>query len=369
MKQGTAIHPKTKRLARLLGVPRPHAVGILCMLWDSTDRLCPKGDIGHLDNEDIADEVCWEGDPETLIQALIDSRWLDKNDEHRLIVHDWPDHANPWVHRKVARMEGVFADGAAVKVGYLTKEERHSFLQEHPELVAAQEDGKRIYAENTPNIRRKHGEHTPNVRRKHGVCSTKSSQSNPIQSNPIQVTPIQANPIQAEPIPRATEQSASAEELANSKTGPEESAEGLARLNATFGRLSQHVEERDRKHSKPEPVGSLVDDAVDAIAASGPETGAVVKRALGLCADLDRSLWRQWFELVTPPLLGPDLDAVLRYVADCQDPTVRSAKGLGALKQPGRYLVSQVTGLCKQRGLRWPAFPEDSGSSANATVA
>lgn len=124
MKQGTPGHPKTKDLARRLGIARGFAGGILEFLWHFTQQYATQGDIGRHTNAAIAEECGWDGDPDALVKGLIDARWVDENDTHRLIVHDWPDHCNDAVHMKLARETLLFADGSLPQLTRLSKDER-----------------------------------------------------------------------------------------------------------------------------------------------------------------------------------------------------------------------------------------------------
>lgn len=110
MKQGTAEKRKFKRLKRRLGLKRYEAVGLLESLWDLTRRETPAGNVGRLTDADIADEMEWEGEPADLIVALVDEGWLDRHDEHRLIVHDWSDHAPNYLKALFKRENRQFAD-------------------------------------------------------------------------------------------------------------------------------------------------------------------------------------------------------------------------------------------------------------------
>src|SRR5678815_4241072 len=100
MKSGTPNHPKTKALARRLRVALPHAVGILEMLWHFGRDYARQGDIGRFSDGEIADAVAWpsERPVEDLIEALLAERWLDKNPQHRLLIHGWSEHADKAVH-------------------------------------------------------------------------------------------------------------------------------------------------------------------------------------------------------------------------------------------------------------------------------
>lgn len=97
MKLAATESLKFKKLKMKLRLPHWQAVGLLECLWMLTARNAPQGDIGKHSNEDIAVHIEWAGDPDELIQALVDCRWLDSSEEHRLIVHDWHDHMPNWL--------------------------------------------------------------------------------------------------------------------------------------------------------------------------------------------------------------------------------------------------------------------------------
>jgi len=94
MKRGTPEHPKVSRLAKVLAVRRYVAVGLLEMLWHLTARYTPAGDVGKWSDEEIATALDWDGTPALLTQALVASGLLERHPDHRLIVHDWAEHAD-----------------------------------------------------------------------------------------------------------------------------------------------------------------------------------------------------------------------------------------------------------------------------------
>jgi len=124
MKRGTPDHPKTRRLARRLGIHLAQAVGHLEMLWHWTTKFSPRGDAGRHQDADIEEGCGWPGEPGALVAALTAERWLDEDDEHRLLVHDWPEHADTGVHRQLARALEFFADGTGPTLSGLGKGER-----------------------------------------------------------------------------------------------------------------------------------------------------------------------------------------------------------------------------------------------------
>jgi hypothetical protein len=89
------------------------AVGILERLWHSTAINTPLGDIGRLPNDVIAEEVGWTLDADALVNLLIENRWLDVHPVHRLVTHDWADHAPKWVKGIAARSGGFIAKDVA----------------------------------------------------------------------------------------------------------------------------------------------------------------------------------------------------------------------------------------------------------------
>lgn len=93
--------PKFRRLVRLL---RPHvavpcvdvetiAVGLLERLWHATANGAKPGNIGKYEDEDIAEECGWHLDAQMFIELLVQTGYLDTHEEHRLVVHDWHQHA------------------------------------------------------------------------------------------------------------------------------------------------------------------------------------------------------------------------------------------------------------------------------------
>ncbi|MCA9233371.1 MAG: hypothetical protein KDA57_22190 [Planctomycetales bacterium] len=89
------------------------AVGILERLWHVTIASTPRGDIGRLSDEIIAESVGWFGEPKLLIETLCDANWLDRDVQHRLLVHGWEDHAPGYVKKNIARKGGFVSQNAA----------------------------------------------------------------------------------------------------------------------------------------------------------------------------------------------------------------------------------------------------------------
>lgn len=109
MKANTPELMKFKKLQRKLGESRRGTIGLLEGLWIETARNSPAGDVGRFSNEEIAIMVDWDGDPDLLVDALVECRWLDRCSEHRLVVHDWQDHCPTYVKGGLAKQKKLIA--------------------------------------------------------------------------------------------------------------------------------------------------------------------------------------------------------------------------------------------------------------------
>lgn len=87
-------HPKFADLKARLKVPKYRAAGLLEMVWHFAGRYTPQGNIGKYPDHAIEAWVEWDGKPGALMQALVDAHWLDRDPVHRLLVHDWAQHAD-----------------------------------------------------------------------------------------------------------------------------------------------------------------------------------------------------------------------------------------------------------------------------------
>lgn len=99
-------HPKTKKLARLLAVSVPTAVGHLHGLWYWALDFAQDGALGQYDPEELADAAMWEGDPRQFVEALVAAGYLDKAGESgALTLHDWYDYAGRLMEQREAKKE------------------------------------------------------------------------------------------------------------------------------------------------------------------------------------------------------------------------------------------------------------------------
>ena len=97
-------HPKTKKLARLLQISIPTAVGHLHGLWYWAMDFAQDGDLSAYDAEDIADAVMWDGDAKKFLDALVEAKYADAT-EHGIVIHDWFDYAGGLLESKARKRE------------------------------------------------------------------------------------------------------------------------------------------------------------------------------------------------------------------------------------------------------------------------
>lgn len=124
MKRGATRHPKLMALAQELGICRHQAVGILEDLWHWTAKYAPSGSLAACSDQILAEGIGHVGDPHRLVEALVKTRWVDPHPVHRLVVHDWWDHAEDSVNTDLARKGKLFCNGKPPKTGRLAGEER-----------------------------------------------------------------------------------------------------------------------------------------------------------------------------------------------------------------------------------------------------
>lgn len=103
--QELCAHPKTKRMAKMLGISVPQAVGHCVCLWAWAMDYAQDGVLTDHGQDGIADAAQWTGDPNVLIQAMTDCGVGGKpgflefvNDE--LVIHDWEDYAGKYIEKR-----------------------------------------------------------------------------------------------------------------------------------------------------------------------------------------------------------------------------------------------------------------------------
>ena len=97
--QEVGRHPKTKKLARLLSVSLPAAVGHLHYFWWWALDFAQDGTLEKYDGYDLADAMQWDGDPDQLLEAMIEAGYIDDT-EDGLMIHDWGEYAGKLLERR-----------------------------------------------------------------------------------------------------------------------------------------------------------------------------------------------------------------------------------------------------------------------------
>lgn len=99
-------HPKTRKAAVRLGVPRPQVIGHLFCLWWWALDYAPDGDVTAFGADDLALAAEWGGDPELFVAALVECRYgegaglLERTADGRLLIHDWWEYAGKLLQRR-----------------------------------------------------------------------------------------------------------------------------------------------------------------------------------------------------------------------------------------------------------------------------
>ena len=110
-------HPKFADLKQRLGVPKYAALGLLESLWHFCGRFTPQGNIGKYPDSTIEAWIEWNGEAGAAITALCGAGWVDANPTHRLLVHDWEQHADKATKQALSRAHAAFCVPSVCTVG------------------------------------------------------------------------------------------------------------------------------------------------------------------------------------------------------------------------------------------------------------
>jgi len=114
--QELGSHPKTQKLARILGLSKPTVVGHLQYLWWWATDYAQEGDLSRFDPLDIAIGAEWEGNPDLFLDALIRAGFVDRDEDGGgLSIHDWHDYAGKLIERRAKNAERMRAARADTK--------------------------------------------------------------------------------------------------------------------------------------------------------------------------------------------------------------------------------------------------------------
>lgn len=102
--QSLWTHRKTFALADALNIDETLAGAHLARLWTWALDNVPDGDLTDVSPRAIARGAGWNGDPELFSQRLIDTGWVDVENE-REYLHDWHSYAGRLIDRRVRERE------------------------------------------------------------------------------------------------------------------------------------------------------------------------------------------------------------------------------------------------------------------------
>jgi len=97
-------HRKTRKAAKLLGIPKVYVVGHITALWCWCLDNAPDGDLSHIDQDIIADISEYPGDALLYCNTLQDAGFID-NEGDCLFIHDWDEYAGRLIERRKSDTE------------------------------------------------------------------------------------------------------------------------------------------------------------------------------------------------------------------------------------------------------------------------
>ena len=126
MKRHANTHCKIKTLAKKLKIHQFGAVGLMENLWHWAAEEVPDGGVGKYPDEIIADSMMWPWPKKAhlLIEALVDAGFLDEMSGCRLYIHDWHEHCEDSVNKKIARKGLLFANGKGPSLSSFDTQEK-----------------------------------------------------------------------------------------------------------------------------------------------------------------------------------------------------------------------------------------------------
>lgn len=98
-KDGAIDHPKTMALASELAIDPAHALGLMEALWAFARKYAPDGAVGKYSDVAIVTGMRSTLDPTRVVRAFLAAGLMDESGSHRIVIHDWEDHATGWTKK------------------------------------------------------------------------------------------------------------------------------------------------------------------------------------------------------------------------------------------------------------------------------
>jgi hypothetical protein len=92
-------HRKTLKLAPMLGIKEIYAAAHVVKIWTWALDNAQDGDLSDIPRTSIAKIAEWDGNADEFVQALINSGWID-SDENGVKIHDWFDYAGRLIEKR-----------------------------------------------------------------------------------------------------------------------------------------------------------------------------------------------------------------------------------------------------------------------------
>lgn len=97
MKHQTITLVKFKALSKRLGLPLCWTVGLLESLWLFACHNARDGQLNRFTALELAGWLEYPGDEAELINALVETRWVDRLEDGSLEIHSWNEHKPNWL--------------------------------------------------------------------------------------------------------------------------------------------------------------------------------------------------------------------------------------------------------------------------------
>lgn len=97
MKHQTINLVKFKALSKRLKLPRCWTVGVLESIWIFACHNARDGRLNRFTPLELAGWIEYPGDELELIEALVETKWLDRASDGSLSIHDWQQHRPNWL--------------------------------------------------------------------------------------------------------------------------------------------------------------------------------------------------------------------------------------------------------------------------------
>ena len=131
-------HIKVKRLAKVLGIPIPHALGHLMCMWAEFADMRPDGDLSDVSGREIEEAAQWIGEEGAFYHALVIHRFIDVSRHRKLPAECTSVQLGAFLMQLgAARIHNACAYNAAYERATVRREERKRAKERRKEAKKA----------------------------------------------------------------------------------------------------------------------------------------------------------------------------------------------------------------------------------------